>query len=414
MEQREGPQLGPRLVRDLVDVASTISSAAEAETKLERLCAAVVTTLGCDRSSIFLAEDGRYRARFNHGNPSDIAERFPLHRVPFDDPLVSLAVARRSFVVVNDVLTDPLMNHAVALLARIQAIVVVPLFDSGRSPVGFMTAEFNERPGKFDDLSGSLVLGLAKLGETVLDAERNAATQLELRRELEIANRLDAVSRLAAGVAHDLNNQLLAIIGFATAAQRRSPGPEIDRLIEVAESSGQLVQRILRIGAEPDASIRLDVSAVVEILGDRLRRAVPEHVLRFEIEQGLHVRCSFTDVDQILTNLVLNAGTAGPPGSEITVRLAGPVASDDGASYATLSVTDDGAGVDPEDVERIFSPFFSTKPDGSGTGLGLASVQSIVAALGGEVGVDNEPGRGATFTVRIPLFGRPDDADGDS
>ncbi len=361
-----------------------------------------MATIGCDRSSIFLVDGDRFRARFNHGNPPDIAAQFPAHRVAFDDPLVSTAIARRSFVVVNDALADPLMNRAVAELARIQAIVVVPLFDSDDAAVGFMTAEYNERPGTFDDLSGSLVLGFAKLGETVLTAEREASTQAELRRELELANRLDAVSRLAASAAHELNNQLLTIVGFATAAQRRAPGPDIERILEVAETTGQLVQRILRIGAESPESTTVELSAAVESLADRLRRAVPEHVLRFELEPGLHARCSVTDIDQILSNLVLNAGAAGPPWTEITVRLAGPSAADE-PSFAALSVSDEGAGVDPLDAERIFTPFFTTKPAGAGTGLGLASVQIVAAALGGDVRVDSGRGAGATFVVRIPL-----------
>jgi signal transduction histidine kinase len=406
MASADGAPIQLRLVNDLVDIADVLASPADAATKLDRLCAAAVVTIGCDRSSIFLVDDGWYRARHNHGNPPDIAVLFPQHRVALDDPLICRAVETRSHVIANDATNDQLMNRRVAELARIRAIVVVPLFEIGGSVAGFMTAEYNERQGSFDDLSSGLLLGLAKLGEAVLNAERAAAERRELGRQLEIANRLDALARLAATVAHDLNNQIFAIQGFAIALRAKHPGPEIERLIEAAEATGQLGRRLLVIGRDGsiEAARPLDLAKVVRDVADRLRRSVPRHALVLDLLPGLLVMGSATELEQILFNLVINAGDAAPAGSEITIRLQGPVERAVLRSpAAALSVIDRGAGIEPDLASRIFEPFFTTKPSGSGSGLGLTSVQSVVSSLGGSVRVENGPGGGTAFTVHLPV-----------
>lgn len=394
---------GPELVRDLVQLAEVLAGGADVGTKLSELCASAVRTIGCDRSSIFVMDRGRFRARCNHGNPPDIAAAFPSYVVSPADPLIARAVETRSYVIVNDAGNDPLMDPRVAEMARINAIVVVPLF-AGDEAAGFMTAEYNERPGSFSELGSSLLLGLAKLGETVLRAERNAAERAELRHRLDVAARLDAVSRLAAGVAHDLNNQLAVIVALASVVRERNPGRDIDRLLDAAESSYDIGRRLLQVGRglplEPLAA--LDVSAVVTGLADRLGQFVPDHVLRFDVQPGLLVACSPSDVEQTLTNLVLNASDAAPPGSEIAVTVTAPETAGGGRAVE-ISVRDRGSGIEPDVIDRVFEPFFTTKGPGSGTGLGLSSVRSIARSVGGEVRVESRPGEGSTFTVQLPL-----------
>ena len=99
---QEGGRFGTGLVDDLVRVAEVLASPGEVDVKLSRLCSMAVRMIGCDRSSIFLADDGCFRARSNHGNPPDIASVFPSHRVRLDDPLVARAIETRSFVVANE------------------------------------------------------------------------------------------------------------------------------------------------------------------------------------------------------------------------------------------------------------------------------------------------------------------------
>jgi PAS domain S-box-containing protein len=181
-----------QLIRGLLQVAESLISDLPLEARLTDLCRTTVQLLRCDRSSIFLREGRYYRAKCNHGNPPDIAPRFPQFKVSLRDPLISRAMETRSFVVVNDAHQSPLMNAQTARRARIQSIVVAPLFDDRRGPLGFITAEYNENFGVFTEAMSTLVLGLAKLGELVCLAHQHAA---ERERAEEALRRLNRTSR---------------------------------------------------------------------------------------------------------------------------------------------------------------------------------------------------------------------------
>jgi PAS domain S-box-containing protein len=164
-----------QLIRGLLQLAETLSSGLPLEVRLTELCRTTVQLLGCDRSSIFLREGRHYQAKYNHGNPPDLAQRFPQFKVSLRDPLISQAMQTRSFVVVNDAQHSPLMNAQTARRARIQSIVVAPLFDERGEPLGFITAEYNEHVGSFTEIMSTLVLGFAKLVELACVADRHAA-----------------------------------------------------------------------------------------------------------------------------------------------------------------------------------------------------------------------------------------------
>lgn len=172
------------MIAGVLSLAQRLSSADTMEGQLTYLCRTTAERLGCDRSSIFLREGNLYRARFNHGNPSDIAAVFPKHRVRLDDPLIARAVATRSFVMINDARQSPLMNQRTARAARIHSIVVAPLFGADDDPRGFLTAEFNERPAAFSETSSALVLGFAKLAELTARAHQRDAARRQAEEEL--------------------------------------------------------------------------------------------------------------------------------------------------------------------------------------------------------------------------------------
>ncbi len=158
----------------LIDLALSLLETDCFESRMNHLCAETARLMRCDRSSIFLRRGDRHCARFNYGNPPDVEQLFPRFSVKVSDPLIAAAVERRSFITVNDVKSSALMNQETARIAGIQSIVVAPLFD-GDDVIGFMTAEYNERPGVFDNLDAALIEGTARLA-TATAKQQPAAT----------------------------------------------------------------------------------------------------------------------------------------------------------------------------------------------------------------------------------------------
>jgi two-component system cell cycle sensor histidine kinase/response regulator CckA len=257
----------------------------------------------------------------------------------------------------------------------------------------------------------------------------------ELRRiqeQLHAAQRMDAVGRLAGGVAHEINNALQAVIGFAAFALRevapehpaREDLAEVDR---AARRAATITQQLLAFGRRQVLRpVSLDLNQLVSDFTPVLRRALgPEHrlVVR-EALASIPVVADRGQLEQVLLNLALNARDAMPGAGTLTIRVgrmavlppharaAGPLRP---GPYAALEVIDTGQGMDSATRSRVFEPFFTTKEAGSGTGLGLSVVHGIVAQSGGAVVVVSEPGFGAAFTVLLPeaggwVSGQPDDA----
>jgi signal transduction histidine kinase/CheY-like chemotaxis protein len=426
-------RVSPKLVETLFDLAGSVASSEPFERRMTELCGRTAALLGCDRSSIFLREGGVFRARFNHGNPPDVAALFPSHRVPPDDPLIREALARRSYVMLNDALASPLMHRATAQRARIRAIAVAPLFDANDDALGFITAEFNENPGRFDILDATLLLGVARLAQLAArdeEARRDRtrserrATQLETRvRDFE---RIEALGRLAGGVAHDFNNVLTVILGCSEQlAERLAEDPvaaqELRQIQESATRASDLTRQLLAFGRRQVLQPRvLDPAAVVRDMLPFLSRLLPENVeVALAVAPGLGRVCADrAQLEQVILNLVLNARDAMPAGGRIDIGLAdleleagapGRPPGARGGPYVRLAVRDSGPGIPPEHLERVFEPFFTTRGGAGGSGLGLATVLGIVEQSGGEVVASSTPGVGACFEVRLPRDEREPD-----
>jgi PAS domain S-box-containing protein len=248
----------------------------------------------------------------------------------------------------------------------------------------------------------------------------------ELRRmqeQLQAAQRMDAVGRLAGGVAHEINNALQAVIGFAAFALREVPSghparadlTEVDR---AARRAAAITQQLLAFGRRqvlrPEA---VDLNALVQDFDPVVRRALgPEHQLVVvAAPEPVRVVADRGQLEQVLLNLVLNARDAMPSAGTVTVRMSRtalpPTDARTGAGWAgacgAIEVSDTGHGMDAATRARVFEPFFTTKEAGRGTGLGLSVVHGIVAQSGGAVRVVSEPGLGASFTILLPEAGAP-------
>lgn len=258
--------------------------------------------------------------------------------------------------------------------------------------------------------------GLLLTLRDVTEQERAAANERELRTQLEHSQRLEAVGRLAGGVAHEFNNLLTVVGGAAELLLADGKGTQGDLAAEIlaAKVRGSNLTRQLLAFARKDLvkPRRLSLTEVVRELESLLRRFVSDEVaLEVDLRwDTVPVLADQSQVEQVLVNLVVNAKDAVGARGTVTVGVApgGTPRSFLDRSWTVptsaveLWVEDSGSGMDTATQLRVFEPFFTTKPRGYGTGLGLATVHGIVSQNGGTIEVISEPGRGTAFLVRWP------------
>jgi len=241
------------------------------------------------------------------------------------------------------------------------------------------------------------------------------SAQKSLEAQLRQSQRLEAVGQLAGGIAHDFNNLLTVIIGCAElmAAAGDRAGADgvhdpLEQLIKAARSAAGLTKQLLAFSRRQVLEPRLvDLNASLRSIHAMLRRLVKENiVIVLNLDPRIPpVRVDPGQLDQVIVNLVVNAADALPQGGTITLSAARAVMGMEGlpdiapGDYVTLTVKDDGLGMDEETLSRAFEPFFTTKPPGKGTGLGLSTVYGIVKQSGAHVRIDSKVGAGTTVTI---------------
>jgi PAS domain S-box-containing protein len=243
---------------------------------------------------------------------------------------------------------------------------------------------------------------------------RDVTAQREMEAQLAQAAKMEAVGQLAGGIAHDFNNILTAIGGYASLVRTGLPpdSPLLDDVGEILAATTRaqsLTSQLLAFGRRSMLEPRLvDVRAVIEGLEPMLRRLIGEDVTLETVLDDHPVTVSVDPgrLEHALVNLAVNARNAMPDGGRlrIGVRLAchgvpdGPPDGD----WAVISVVDSGVGMSPDVASRIFEPFYTTRGEGQGTGLGLAMVEGFMRQSGGEVRVASSLGRGTTFWLWLP------------
>jgi PAS domain S-box-containing protein len=233
-------------------------------------------------------------------------------------------------------------------------------------------------------------------------ARASEAARATLESQLREAQKMEAIGTLAGGIAHDFNNILAAILANAEFARQALAGSELAQaelaqIRQSAQRARSLVQQILAFGRRQDQRLRaLPLAPLVEEVRALMRALLPP------CDEPLWVRGDPTQLQQVLMNLCTNGWQAlqGRAG-EIEIGLA--AVHEGGTRQAHLWVRDTGSGMDAATRARIFEPFYTTKPVGQGTGLGLSVVHGIVASHQGRIGVDSTPGAGSCFHVYLPL-----------
>jgi PAS domain S-box-containing protein len=258
----------------------------------------------------------------------------------------------------------------------------------------------------------------------VIGVATDVTERRKLEHQLRHAHKMEAIGRLAAGVAHDFNNRLTTILGYSSLLlQRTEPGSEPDRRLlaikHAAERASELTKQLLTFSrkqvVEPHVS---DLNRVVTHLEDTLARLAGGNV-QLSIapaREPAPVRADAGHVEQLLINLIVNARDAMPAGGAVRIEVANALLAEAlvqgevqlaAGPCVTLTVQDTGGGMDAETLSRIFEPFYTSKAFGLGTGLGLAIVYGIVQQHGGHIAVHSKVGQGSSFVITLPRSVEP-------
>lgn len=261
---------------------------------------------------------------------------------------------------------------------------------------------------------GELLVSLRDIRER----KRAHHKKLELERRLRATARLEAIGRIAGGVAHDLNNLMTVVMGSTHLLGRATDEPtrrsQLDSISEATDRAVTLVRQLLASGGKQKLDLESrSLSTIVSGLELLLVQMITDDVdLRLELDDGeARALIDRGQLEQVVMNLVKNASDAMPSGGELVVRcrsehLDEPLEGTHGTigpgDVCILEVADEGMGMSDETLDRIFEPFFTSKASTGGTGLGLATVFGIVKQHGGLVTVRSTPGAGSTFGVVLP------------
>jgi len=292
--------------------------------------------------------------------------------------------------------------------ARLQAAF------AGQGVAPFFEAEVIRKDGSrfWAEVSGTNVV---KDGQVLgrLAVARDITERKRLREQLVQAEKLATLGQLIAGIAHELNNPLAAMVGHAQMLRLGQQDPKVaaraDRIVDAAQRATRIVRNFLTVARRhhPErvaVSVNEIVTKTLELLAYQLR------VGNVEVESALapdlpQIAGDPHQLQQVVLNLVNNAIQAMAPGGQGRLGVTSSFSPD--RSTIRLAVTDNGPGIPPEHLPRVLEPFFTTKPQGEGTGLGLAIAQGIVTDHGGIIAVESTLGQGATFTVTLPATAPP-------
>lgn len=277
------------------------------------------------------------------------------------------------------------------------------------------------KDGKYSDAEGRAYIIRAADGspKRVIGAISDRTQQQSLETQLRQAHKMEAIGRLAGGIAHDFNN-ILTVIRMSSeflladmpeSDERRQDAQEI---MKASDRASRLTRQLLAFSRHQVLNPRLlSLNEIISGLDGMVRRVVPENIeVTTELDPALiQVRADAGQMEQVILNLVINAGDAMPNGGRLAIRTSNTEVDASFAAahldvqaghYVCVTVSDTGFGMDHDTASRIFEPFFTTKSLGKGTGLGLSTVHGIVTQSGGKIWVYSEPGLGTTFKIYLP------------
>ena len=263
------------------------------------------------------------------------------------------------------------------------------------------------------------VWAVAVFASDVSQVREGEEEQARLESQLRQSQKMEAIGTLAGGIAHDFNNILTAIIGYGSLLKMQMEGGDpkkmyVDHILSASQKAAVLTQSLLAFSRKQMIELKpRRINAMVSESEKLLKRLLTEDIeLSLALAQpDIIVNADATQIDQVLMNLATNARDAMPNGGRLTIEIKAAYLDDEFAKthgygksgdYASILVSDTGAGMDRETVEKIFEPFFTTKEVGKGTGLGLSTVYGIVSQHKGYIDVESESNKGTRFTIYLP------------
>ena len=302
-------------------------------------------------------------------------------------------------------------------------IAITTTINSFETGIGNETLNLSSEIKVFNKTNGAIVASLKddkssflKEEQQLLDSvalkignllERIEIQQNEtsLKRQMERADRLSILGEITAGISHELNTPLASILGFAELLKNelskdKRLSEDLDKIIQNAIFSREVVKKLMFFACEmpqemQQVNIVPSIKNAVALLDASFKKAEVKYIVKIE-EEKLILRADIIQLTQIIFNLIINAIYFSPKNGLITIK------AFQSENEIIFKISDEGAGIPEEALEKIFQPFFTTKPTGDGSGLGLSVVHGIVSSHGGSIIAENNPKKGATFTVRLP------------
>ncbi|WP_308993885.1 HAMP domain-containing sensor histidine kinase [Mariniflexile litorale] len=250
-------------------------------------------------------------------------------------------------------------------------------------------------------LLNSIALKLGNLLERI-EIRRN---EISLKRQMEHADRLNILGEITAGIAHELNTPLANILGFSELLKDglgndNKNSADLDKIIQNVIFSREVVKKLMFFACEMPQKMEMlnivpSIKGALDLLNTTFKKHDVKYIVKIE-EEALWLRADTIQLTQILFNLIINAIYFSPKNGIVTITA---LQTD---KDIVLKVSDEGSGLSTEALEKVFQPFFSTKPTGDGSGLGLSVVHGIVSSHKGTIIAENNSLKGATFTVALP------------
>lgn len=396
-----------REAETLRQAGAAVAEVLSLDERLECILEQLGRVLPYDSASVQLLREGTLEIVGGRGFPdldAVVGLEFPM---PGDNPNTQVVEERRP-ILLDDAQTahppfrQPPHNH-------IRSWLGVPLIVHDRV-IGLLAVDSTER-GHFNQAHIRLVIPFA---DQVAVALENARLYSDLQQQMEELKstqaqlvqsaKLAAVGEMAAGVAHELNNPLTSVLGYAEIAMSEMPPgdphrKDLEQIISEALRAHEIVRNLLNFSRQTGPLRQsTDLNQILHQTLAVIRYHLETSGLSIEEDYDAEIGQIYLDpgqIKQVFLNLLTNAYQAMPEGGALSIRTARV------GEEAAVSITDTGAGILPENLERIFDPFFSTKS--SGTGLGLSVSLGIVQRHGGRIEVESTPGQGSTFTVWLPL-----------
>jgi signal transduction histidine kinase len=378
----------------------------EPEDTVRRLVDLAVKLTGAERGFV-LVYDGEGAQR----RLVDATTRIGAREIGLSETVLKQAESRGGPAVHVDAAHD-LSSSASVTMRGLRSVLYAPLPATG-GPVGFLYLDTRLVRGLFGQREVALLSSFAEHAGLALenarardDLERSNRRLLETQAKLVQSAKMSAVGQLAAGISHEIRNPLNIIAGsiyYLRELLRDLERPKVHEYLGSVEDEVRrattLVEKLLDFARPAPGPLEpVDLNVVVERSLPLIAKLVEKRALALETRftPGIPaIEGNGAELQQVLVNLLLNAAQALEPGGKIEVTTA-----PDGDDGVRVEVADTGPGIAPADLERLFEPFFTRRPDG--TGLGLYVCWGIVERHGGRIDVHSRPGEGARFTVRLP------------